>query len=135
MILTKAGTVFREFVFHEIISVLMLFATSTIYCNSFWVLLRSQIVCSYIDDKVIKVTFQWKFDVCHILCHIVCHICHIICRSAEMLHYNFFVITRQFPSYISLTIYLRISHYSCNYLVFFALLFLSVMSEVYFCLS
>ena len=125
MILTKAGTVFRESVFHEIISVLMLFATSTIYCNSFWVLLRSQIVCSYIDDKVIKVTFQWKFDVCHIFC----------CRSAEMLHYNFFVITRQFPSYISLTIYLRISHYSCNYLVFFALLFLSVMSEVYFCLS
>ena len=66
------------------------------FLASFWVLVKSQIVCSYMNGKVIKVAFQWRFDVCH---HTFC------CRSAEN---------------------------SCNNLDFFVLLFLSVMSEVYF---
>ena len=83
---------------------------------------RSQIVCSYMDDKAIRVTFQWRFDACH----------HIFsCRSAEML--QLFFCYQIIPS-----IYIfdhRITHYSCNELVFFTLLFLAVMSEVYFFFS
>ena len=83
---------------------------------------RSQIVCSYMDDKAIRVTFQWRFDSCH----------HIFsCRSAEML--QLFLCYQIIPS-----IYIfdhRITHYSCNELVFFTLLFLAVMSEVYFFFS
>ena len=51
--------------------------------NGFRVLVRSQILCSYMDDKAIRVTFQWRL-----------HVCIFCCRSAEMLHYNFFLIIR-----------------------------------------
>ena len=63
--------------------------------NGFTVLVRSQIVCSYMDDKAMRVTFQWRLDVCH----------NIFCsRSGELLHYNFFIIISKLPSIISLTI-------------------------------
>ena len=104
-------------------SVLLLFGTSTIFIaivSGSWLNLRLFVPSWMIKLSVLRFSGG-------------CLSSYLLLLIRWMLHYNFFVIIRSFPS-----IYIfenRITHYSYNDLAFFALLFLFVMSEVCFFLS